>query len=121
MGIRFPPLEAHQIPPRLRAGAAPSPTAHDRRRVGAGAAAGGGADGGARLGAEQTQLQCGGLGVPTFLSEFVEATPEEVADDIERSIELGTSAVAYWQFVSATPSQPAAEANSMQPVTPSGI
>ena len=41
------------------------------------------------------------LGVPTFLSEFVEATPEEVADDIERSVELGTSAVAYWQYVSA--------------------
>lgn len=40
-------------------------------------------------------------GVPTFLSEFVETEPQDVADDIEHSIRLGTSAVAYWQFVSA--------------------
>ena len=48
------------------------------------------------------QLLGGSLsGVPTFLSEFVETEPQDVADDIEHSIRLGTSAVAYWQFVSA--------------------
>mmetsp|Transcript_76903 Transcript_76903/g.152199 ORF Transcript_76903/g.152199 Transcript_76903/m.152199 type:complete len:549 (-) Transcript_76903:91-1737(-) len=39
-------------------------------------------------------------GLPTFLSEFVDEKPEQVAAKMRQAVAGGVNAVAYWQFVS---------------------